>query len=69
MHRFKLRLAVAALTFVIGVSVHSHLLWRLDHQRDCYCVTYTCRVLFVADNPLNSLMHPWEAIKLLAPMD
>lgn len=56
---------VALLMFCVGFLVDSYLRRQNPNVTDCYCMSFKCRIVFVADNPMIVLQHPVEVLKSL----
>lgn len=61
----KIRLVVAALTFVFGASLDHYLRSTSGGITDCYCTSAKCRLVLVADHPVTALTHPQETYQWL----
>jgi hypothetical protein len=65
MRRRWFNLLVAGLMFSSGVYLDSYLRTRNSGITDCFCMTFKCRVVTVADNPQLIFTHPIETVKAL----
>ncbi|MDQ3649882.1 MAG: hypothetical protein M3458_06285 [Acidobacteriota bacterium] len=67
MIRLKLRLLIAVLTFVTGVAVDSSVRRiQASTMPDCWCTSAKCRIVAIADNPLDALTHPADTLQSLS---
>ncbi len=66
MIRLKLRLLIAVLTFVTGVAVDSSAQLEQGPITDCWCMSAKCRIVAIADNPVDALTHPADTLKSLS---
>jgi hypothetical protein len=58
-------IAIALLMFTLGVAIDSYLRAPETGITNCFgCSSLSCKVVFVADNPVLSLLHPLETINL-----
>ncbi|MGB8510154.1 MAG: hypothetical protein WCD76_17375 [Pyrinomonadaceae bacterium] len=62
----KIRLVVAALTFVFGASLDDYMRSPSGETTDCYCTSAKCRIVFITDHPIASLTHPVEIYDMIA---
>jgi hypothetical protein len=63
MRRRFINLLVAVVMFSSGVWFDSYLRTRSSGITDCFCMTFKCRIVTVADNPQLIFRHPIETAK------
>lgn len=60
-----IKLLVAVMMFSSGVWIDSYLRTRRSGITDCFCMTFKCRLVTVADHPQFIFTNPIETAKLL----
>ena len=65
MRRRTFRLVALLLTFYVGASLDFYIREAEVEAPDCYCMSASCRVVFIADHPLTALSHPLYTLDLL----
>ena len=66
MSRFLAGLLCALAMFSLSVSVDSELRTRRSGITDCFCMTFKCRWITVAEHPLLVLRHPTQTTNYLS---
>ncbi len=60
---------IAILMFSVGFWVDSYIRTPNPDMTDCFCMSFRCRFVTLADNPSLLFTHPIEIFKALAYLD